>query len=236
MRNLVKFLAVAALLASASLQAQNWQEGHHYQAIGTPAATPDDRIEVIDGFAYPCPACRRFMPYMDSWQENLPDYVEVSHMPIALQPGWELFARAFYTAEVMGIAEPSHEAMFRALHDERRQFRSFEDIAELYTQFGVEAETFVNTSNSFAVDARMRQNRNDVRSFGIRGTPSVIVQGKWRVSPNAFNSYDDMLAAVSYLVEREAEALGLDADAVAPAADVSETEVDASAEQAEADS
>ncbi|WP_376694972.1 thiol:disulfide interchange protein DsbA/DsbL [Wenzhouxiangella sp. EGI_FJ10305] len=228
MRKFLIVMAGAALLGSSSLLAQDFQEGEHFQRIGSPVSTPDDRIVVTDGFGYPCPACRRFMPYLSAWEEDLPDYVEVERLPIALQPGWDLFARAYYTAEIMGIADETHEAMFKALHDERRQFRSFEDIAGFYAEHGVEEESFVNTSQSFAVDARIRQNRNDVRTFGIRGTPAVIVQGKWRVSPNGLGSYDEMLSVVDYLIEREAEALGLGGDAQGAEGE------DAASEQADA--
>lgn len=228
MRKILNVTASAALLLSGSLLAQTFEEGEHYQRIGSPVAAPDDRVVVTDGFGYPCPACRRFLPYLDAWEADLPDYVEVEHLPIALQPGWDLFARAYYTAEVMGIAGETHEAMFKALHDERRQFRSFEEIAGFYADHGVSAESFINTSQSFAVDARMRQNRNDVRTFGIRGTPSVIVQGKWRVSPNGFNSYEEMLEVVDYLVEREATALRLGNDSA-----TGESEAPESAEQAD---
>lgn len=228
MRKFLNVMAGVAVLFSGSLLAQSFEEGQHFQRIGSPVASPDDRIVVTDGFGYPCPACRRFLPFLDSWEAELPDYVEVEHLPVALQPGWDLFARGYYTAEVMGIAEETHEAMFKALHDERRQFRSFEDIAAFYADHGVSADSFVNTAQSFAVDARIRQNRNDVRTFGIRGTPSVIVQGKWRVSLNGFNSYEEMLEVVDYLIEREAEALGLTGQSEAE-----ESEEPASAEQAE---
>lgn len=213
MRKILNVMAGAAVLFSGSLLAQDFQEGQHFQRIGNPVAAPDDKVVVTDGFAYPCGACRRFLPYFASWAENAPDYVEVEHLPIALQPGWDLFVRAYYTAQVMGIAEETHEAMFKAVHDKRRQFRSFDDIADFYGEHGVDADSFVNTSQSFAVDARIRKNRNDVRSFGIRGTPAVIVQGKWLVNTGGFSNYDELLDAVDYLVEREAEALGLGEDA-----------------------
>ncbi|MFW5926828.1 MAG: thiol:disulfide interchange protein DsbA/DsbL [Wenzhouxiangella sp.] len=210
--NMLKHAATIAglMMFAAPLMAQPFEEGQHYQRISTPAAAPEDRVEVVEAFAYPCPACRNFMPHITTWEEELPDYVDFSRLPVALQPGWDLFARAFYTAEVMGVDKAAHEAMFHAVHDERRQFSSFEDIAEFYTEFDVEQEAFLNTSESFAVDSRMRQNRNEVRRFGIRGTPSVIVQGKWLVSPNAFESYQQMIEVIDFLVEREAGELGLD--------------------------
>ena len=114
MRKILTVVAAAALLVPALAAAQTFQEGQHYQRVGNPVAVPDDRIVVADGFGYPCPACRRFLPYMDAWMADLPDYVEVKHVPVVLQPGWDLFARAYYTAEVMGIAEETHEAMFTA--------------------------------------------------------------------------------------------------------------------------
>lgn len=192
---------------SGSTLASEFEQGRHFHAIGSPTSPPTDRVEVVEAFAYPCPACNSFLPIINRWAEQLPDDVTLSHLPVGLQPGWDVFARVYYTADVLGLGAEAHEAMFRALHEERRQFRSIEDIAEVYTEFDVDVEEFVSTSQSFAVDGRMRRNRNEVMRFGVRGTPSMIVQGKWRLSPTDFNSYEQMLAAVDYLVERELAAL-----------------------------
>ena len=204
--------ATILLFAAGSSAGQTFEEGRHFHAIGSPAAPPTDRVEVVEAFAYPCPACRVFLPIIMEWSETLPEHVELTHLPVPLQPGWEVFARVFYTAEVLGLGHDAHEALFIALHDERRQFRSLEDIAAVYTDFGVSVEEFVSTSQSFAVDNRMRRNRNEVMRFGVRGTPTMIVQGKWRLSPSDFSSYQQMLAAVDYLVERETASLELSAN------------------------
>lgn len=218
MRSIASLL-VASLALGFGLPAfaQQFQEGQHFHAIGSPNSPPTDRVEVVEAFAYPCPACRVFLPVIMNWSQNLPEHVALTHMPVPLQPGWEAFARAWYTAETLGLGKDAHEAMFRALHDERRQFRSMEDIAEVYTQFGVSVDEFMSASQSFAVDNRMRRNRNEIMRFGVRGTPSMIVQGKWRLSPTDFSSYEQMLAAVDYLVAREWAALessGEEAEAI----------------------
>ncbi len=204
-------LGLAVGLAGTAI-GQQFEEGTHFHAIGAPTASSTDQVEVVEAFAYPCPACRNFMPIISEWAAELPEYVEVSHLPVGLQPGWDVFARVYYTAEVLGLGQDAHEAMFRAVHDERRQFQSLEDVAEVYTPFGVEVEEFVNTSQSFAVDGRMRSNRNDIMQFGIRGTPTMIVQGKWRVSPGDFSSYQELLEAVDFLIAKEAEALESDVE------------------------
>jgi len=209
---LIAALVGLVALISLPVSAATFEEGQHYQRIGTPVSAPTDRVEVIEAFAYPCPACRSFLPIIKRWEHDAPDYVEFSRLPIALQRGWDLFARAYYTAQVLGLGDEAHEGVFKAMHDERRQIRNFEDIAGIYADFGIDVQTFLSTAQSFAVESQMGRNRTQVGRFGIRGTPTMVVQGKWRVSPGDFDSYQNMLAAVDYLVAREAEALGLVGD------------------------
>ncbi len=212
-------IAIAALwMFSLTAVAESFEEGTHYQAIGTPVSTPDDRVQVIEAFAYPCPACNTFLPHIKGWEARQPDYVEFKRLPIGLQRGWDLFARAYYTAEVMGLGDDAHQAVFDALHREGRTIRNFEDIAAIYTDFDVTTESFINTAQSFAVDSRMRRNRSDVQRYGIRQTPTVVVQGRWRITPGSFDSFEQMLTAIDYLVDKEAEALGLN-DQEGPAGD-----------------
>lgn len=212
MTRILQTLGLAVLLATLGQPAvsQPFEQGQHFHAIGSPATAPDDHVEVIEAFAYPCPACRVFLPVISRWSQDLPEHVKLVHMPVPLQQGWDTFARVYYTNEVLGLGHEAHEAMFIALHDERRTFRTLEDIAAVFTDFGVSVDEFVSTSQSFAVDNRMRRNRNEVMRFGVRGTPTMIVQGKWRINPSDFNSYEEMLAAVDYLVEREWSAIQVD--------------------------
>jgi len=208
-RNL--FIAVLLTLTGASAQAQTFVEGTHYQRIEGPAVTVDDRVEVVEAFAYPCGACRNFLPYITNWEESKPEYVDFQRRPVPLQQGWEVFVLGYYTAQVMGLdIHEVHPAVFRAVHDERRRIRNLEDLADIYAENSDStAESFVATAGSFAVDSHMRRNRSDLVKFGVRSTPTVVVQGKWRVNPGAFESYDQMLDAVDFLIDMEAEALGL---------------------------
>lgn len=203
-------MGVCALLLGSAVMAQPFEEGRHYVAIEAPTNVATDKVVVTEAFAYPCPACRNFLPIMSDWAENAPAFVEVERLPIVLRPSWEPFARAYYTAKVMGLGHEAHELTFKALHDQRQPIASMRDIGALYQDFGIDAGQFVSMSESFAVESQMGKNRTEVRRFGIRSTPSVIVQGKWRMNLNEFASYQEMMVAVDELVAREAALLGLD--------------------------
>jgi len=110
----------------------------------------------------------------------------------------ELYARGFIVSQMTGIVEQAHPAMMKAIWQERRRFRNVDQLAEFYTQFGLTKERFMANFRSFAVDSQLRRIERDVQIFGITGTPSIIVNRKYRV-PNTASVWD----VVDYLVARE---------------------------------
>jgi thiol:disulfide interchange protein DsbA len=108
----------------------------------------------------------------------------------------------------MGILDESHEALFSALHNERRPLRTLEDLAEFHAQFGVDAEEFEATASSFPVESRLRMGNASLGKWQIRSTPTMIVNGKYRVSPWRGSTFEDVLDVTDYLIAREMEAGG----------------------------
>ena len=95
-------------------------------------------------------------------------------------------------------------AMMDRLWKERKIMRSLDELADFYAEFGADRETFLSTAQSFAVDGKIRKDQQLVRDYGITGTPSLVVAGKYRVSGNAaLPSFDAMLDVVDYLVGME---------------------------------
>ena len=113
-------------------------------------------------------------------------------------------ARAYITTEMLGIADESHMAMMDAIWKEKRQFRTVDELADFYTGFGVEKSAFLSNFQSFAADSTLRKSQRDVQLFGITGTPSLVVNRKYRVTSNKnVRGFDQMLDIVDYLVSKE---------------------------------
>ncbi|MGB0514814.1 MAG: hypothetical protein ACPGJE_08245 [Wenzhouxiangellaceae bacterium] len=88
------FVAALALISCA--EAQNFQEGVHYDTIDGPdVADTDGTIDVVEVFSYMCPHCGNFQPYVSQWHEALPENVEFSRAPVIFNRSWEPFARAY---------------------------------------------------------------------------------------------------------------------------------------------
>jgi thiol:disulfide interchange protein DsbA len=202
-------LCAALLMAGAPAWAQDkpvpYQEGLHYFLIDQAPAISDEPMQLVEAFSYLCTHCNTFEPYINSWKKRKPEHVSFRRLPVVFGRGsWELYARAYVTAEMMNVAEEAHGALMDRLWKDKQIMRSMDELAAFYSQFGVDPEKFVSTSKSFAVDGRIRKDQALVQSWGIRGTPSLVLNGKYRVSGNAaVPSFEVMLDVIDYLIELE---------------------------------
>lgn len=204
---LSRLLAIATLLILSPLALAQFEAGKDYQEI-TPAqpTASGDKIEVVEVFGYPCIHCAHAAPMINEWSKGLGPDVQLVFMPAVFGGVWEAFGRAYYTAETMGIVTKTHEALFEAVHTEKHPFRNLEDIASWYAEHGgVSKEAFLSGLQSFPVNAKIAQSIEQVRAYGVEGTPTMIVGGKYRVmSPGeAQGGFKKMLEIVDFLINKE---------------------------------
>jgi thiol:disulfide interchange protein DsbA len=204
---LVFFSAVAC--AAGEAPGQNFKEGEHYDLIDPALRTENpDRIEVTEFFWYGCGHCYTFEPMIGQWKKTLADDVEFKPSPAMWNAAMELHARAFYAAEVLGVGETMHPALFQAMNVDRKRLQSAEEVADLFEANGVSREEFDKAFNSFGVSSQVRQANSRARAAKVTGTPSMMVNGKYFVSTRKAGSQADMLKLVDYLIEKERAAAG----------------------------
>jgi protein dithiol oxidoreductase (disulfide-forming) len=207
-------------LASAQGPTQ-WVEGKHYFRIqpAQPTTTPG-KIEVLDVFSYACPACNQFQPILNKLKAALPANAQMTYLPAAFNPteDWPVFQRGFLAAQILGIAEQSHDAMYDAVWGKgnlavidktthrlipQAQQPTIQDLAKFYTRFGVKEAEFLDVANSFTVNSNIKRADAEVQEYQVDSTPTLIVNGKYRVTPNSAGGYLQTIDLVLYLVGRE---------------------------------
>ncbi len=211
-KNVIHLVLAAAWLLSAPLQAQSgssakYQEGLHYFLIEDSKDTPADSAELVEMFSYRCTHCNTFEPYINSWAARNAEIVKFTRIPVVFgRKDWEIYARAYVTAQVMGLGDDVHSALMDKLWKEKSVMRTMEELAVFYSNFGIDPKSFLATSKSFAVDARMRKEQRLVQTYGIRATPTLVLNGRYRIGANAaVASFEVMLDVVDYLLASEAE-------------------------------
>ena len=202
-------LALASLMLVAAVSAAepaktDWLAGTNYFVVDPPQATASgDKIEVLEIFSYACPHCAHFQPYAEQLKASLPAYASFDYMPAIFNAQWEPFARAYYTAKSLGVLDKTHQALFDALHRDHIPMTTIDELANFYSQHGVEKAKFLSESASFEVESKLARAMQIVKADGIDGTPSIVVNGKYRVTAAAAGGYPQLVELVDWLVTKE---------------------------------
>lgn len=198
-------LAVAAFMAPITLAGEAYVEGVHYEALRVPVATGlADQVEVVEVFGYTCIHCYTFDPMLGRWEAAQPEDVSFKRIPAVFSTPWELMAKAFYTAEALGVGEKMHEPLFEAIHIDRLNLRDEKILAELFAEHAqVSAQDFSKAFSAFAVRAKVGAARAKGGAYGITGVPTMVVNGKYRVDGSMAGSNESMLKVVDFLVFKE---------------------------------
>lgn len=222
---LLNYAALAAVLVLSICApvrgAPVWTEGVNYFLIVPPhpTALPAGKVEVTEVFSYACPACNLFVPTMHKLKASLPPNAVLDFLPASFNPSedWPMFQLAYITAQTLGVADQTHDAMFNAVWQSgelavidpgsraiKSRLPTIEDAAKFYkAQAGVPTDKFLAASKSFAVDVKVRTTEGLIQAYKVDRTPTIIVNGKYRLNVESAGGNEALVELVKYLVIKE---------------------------------
>lgn len=176
-------LAVAGV-ATASPAAP--REGAEYRTLAAPLATQAQgkKVEVIEFFMYHCPACNVLDPALAEWVRKQGDAIQFRRIHVPHTGPADPEAHLFLTLEAMKLDEAMHTKVLASWHTERRRLKTDEDNVEWAVRSGLDKAQFLAVYSSFGVQARLRNLGKLVDSYGIDGTPTLVVNGRYISSPS----------------------------------------------------
>ena len=202
-------LLALAWLPGAALAQSTPQAGRDYVEIpgGQAWAARPGRIEVAELFGYTCPHCAHFEPLLKQWKQRQGKDVDLALVPAVYGGAWDVWARAFFAASDLGLVSRSHAAVFAAIHDNGQLPRnpSAQELGTFFSRYGVDGERFRAAMADPKVDARMDRARKFAIASGAEGTPTLVVNGRYRVTAA---SLEDALRITDWLVARERSRAG----------------------------
>jgi protein dithiol oxidoreductase (disulfide-forming) len=165
-----------------------------------------------------CPACARFAPVVGPWERKLPADVVFRYVPAPFGPVWDPYAKSLFVAEQLGLRERAHDTLLDAIHVAQTMpgegdAPDEQAIADFYARYGADPKQFLEMMNSFAIATKVNQGKQFMQRTGVTGTPTLVINGKYRVTGG--QSYEDVLRIAEHLIHRERMAMG---GAYAPAA------------------
>ena len=172
-------------LDDAAESAARYVEGEHFARIGlvTPFDGLNDRLTLWLFFLWSCLHCYELEPELVGWLGS-PDAedIETIRVPVQWNALAALHARAFYTADVLGLGDEINAAFFSEIHERGNTLASQAAIGDLFFDHGVDPDRFEATFESADVDARVAEAARLADRFRIDATPSFVVDGVYKTS------------------------------------------------------
>ena len=167
-------------------------DGQPYQPLA------GKKIEVVEVFGYWCHHCAEFQPQVEAWKQKLPADVRFTYVPAVFSDD-DALARAYFAAADAGALGSTHDEMFRAIHDDRilAANATIDEIAWFYGEHGLVPARVKAAMASPATTARLQRAREFALRSGVEGTPSLVINGRYRVRGR---THDDTLRIASQLI------------------------------------
>ena len=181
MKKFIKSLFVAAmlLLGSTALAAEL---GRDYKLLNPAQPTSAEKIEVLEFFFYGCSHCFHLHPLMSKWEKTMPKDVALTYVPTIFRDSWEPMARTYYALELLGQLHPLHDALYRAWNVDKTDLSDEARIFDFVAARGVDRAKFSAAYNSFTMQSKVARAKQMIRSYGLTGTPTLVVDGRYLIT------------------------------------------------------
>lgn len=190
-----------SLPAAASVE--RFIEGVHYKKLATPAQEATQSQEVLEFFWYGCPHCYDLEAELAAWVETLPKEVAFRRIPALFRSVWKTHGQAYFAAEALGVADASHEAFFKAIHEERKSLHTEALLQDFYQQFGVDEARFSTAFKSFPVHLKLVEAMQLAQKYRVTGVPTFVVNQKYVTSIVEARDNQTLLEILNFLLAKE---------------------------------
>lgn len=177
-------------------------EGEHFELIeGAAEIDPDSPIVVTEFFSYYCVHCRNFDPFVEEWRERLPDGVEFERSPVAFSPIWAMLGQTYYVLLANDALDENHDRLFRAIHDNGKQFLSVDMLADFVDGHGITTADFNRSFDSPTIRREIATANQRAQDLAIRAVPTLVVGDRYLVETSKVGRRN-AFKVVEFLIEQ----------------------------------
>lgn len=193
---------VATMFIALTAHAAQFNKGEHYTVLDLPASSSPT---VNEFFSFYCPHCNQFEPIMQALKKSLPENAKFQKTHVSFMGGnmGVPMSKAYATMVVLKEEDKMVPVMFRRIHQLNAAPRNEDELRQIFLDEGIDAKKFDAAYKGFAVDSMQRRFDKQFKDAGLRGVPSIVVNGKYLVQTGAIKSTQDLIDLVNYLLTQK---------------------------------
>jgi protein dithiol oxidoreductase (disulfide-forming) len=205
MQHWQKFLSVAVLSFFAwgnpVLAQTSSASSPKFVNVNPPQPTEPGKIEVLEFFSYGCPHCAVLEPMVQAWRKTLPSDVAFYGVPVAFNAGMKPLQYLYYALDAVGRSD-LHAQVFKTIHDDKKRIFTESAIIDWAASQGIDRAKFESAFKSFGVKSKATRADQLAQAYGLQGTPSIAVAGRFMTSPTEAGGYQQTVDEANRLVSQ----------------------------------
>jgi thiol:disulfide interchange protein DsbA len=201
---------LAQLPPDQQLPAGRWKVGTHYLPLvpEQPTSVGPGKVEVVEVFWLACSHCYAFEPYIQSWLQNKPAYIEFVRVPVMWGPMHRAHAHLYYTLVALNRADLVQKA-FDTIVQQHQMLVANNDDDTFKAQLafavanGVTTDQFTQAYNSFSVNSNLQRAEQLTQRYHVDGVPLIVINGKYTSDVGKAGGQSELIALIDDLAAAE---------------------------------
>jgi thiol:disulfide interchange protein DsbA len=191
----------ALAMPSTWAQGAKFEEGVDYLSLDkrVPTDVSAGKVEVIEFFWYSCPHCNAFEPRFESWIKSAPKDLVIKRAPVRFRDDFEAQQRMYYVLDALNKVDALHAQVFKAIHVERLNLSTAENLANWASAHGIERSKFMELFNSFGVATQAKRAAQLQEAFKVQGVPALGIGGRFYTDGSLAGSMERALQVTEFL-------------------------------------
>ncbi|KTD07937.1 thiol:disulfide interchange protein DsbA/DsbL [Legionella jamestowniensis] len=201
---MLRRLLLIILLLPTLVFADEFVAGKDYELVVGPAANAkSSKIAVTEFFSYGCPWCYRLEPALMTWLQQQGSKVQFSRVPVVFNKDWKVYAKAYYTAHLLGLEAKINPALFKAIQTERRNLANNDAMVSFFTAEGADNATVKSAfENSTMVDLQIAQDAALMSHYHVNGVPAVVINNQYKTDLQMAQNQERFFKILDFLVNK----------------------------------
>jgi len=204
---MIKRFLFILLLVPALAFAENFVEGQDYEIIKSSSPVKINQVQVQEFFSFGCPWCYRLEPTLEQWLAKQDNSIQFSRVPVIFNKDWVFYAKAYYTAALLGINKKMDPLLFKAIQTDKQNLLSNQAMIDFFVQQGVDKETAESAFlNSTTIDLKINESNALMAKFQIIGVPAFVINDHYKTDLKMAKGPERLIEVLDFLVNQSKKA------------------------------
>lgn len=177
--------------------------GEEYVVIEKPKKQ-NQAITVTEFFSYGCPWCYKLEPIIEKFKKELPQKVKFERVPVVFEKNWDLYAKAYYTADKLQLNDKLTPALFDAIQNKKEKLNTTNAMIDFFSKHGVDKKTAESAfKHSPTINTMVKNGVILMQKYQIYSVPTIVINGKYKTDLAMTNGNPELLLEVMrFLVQK----------------------------------